>query len=536
MVLENCPSTKTLNEFWNQKITDSFPILDNVIDSKYLSLKEYIINRPQKFYCENTYENYLTFLLNIKKDNSDLFISIYKEYEHELDIAIKTLNDINSLEFHDQLEPDNNIESILFIENCIHFNYVKLIEAVYHKFLLFIAYKQRVLRAKPTSGLDIYNCIEEIKNTDFIYVTYCYENTIRNGIAHGGITYKENDTIYKGKKGNPYEIRTKRIIRMFDDLLDICNGFSLAFKIFATTQREFFQNNDLRVSRSFLLQELKAQANAPKWEVVDCLESEIMDGRKQLNIFTKNSCLEHQEVNYYAFRTAVFAEYFASGFDRYFFSLKSKYSLPGWAGYKGEILKRERIRNSNTLEGYDGVLEENLLFFIPRFKLPKLVAKAIRFFTIAKSVMPIEYHRSTNYQFKRKYFLRDTKPFRRGLCVIINDPSLIISPEQKDNIIELIRRDYRKITRYAIRKSKKEMPRFWHRFLRTNYIRVTIYDKDLRKRQLRCSGLIDSLVCSITINRSRKIKNIDFIGGKLEQKGKYRIIWNGKWKGIKHVC
>ena len=169
---------------------------------------------------------------------------------------------------------------------------MKLIEAVYHKFLLFIAYQQRVSRSKPTSGLDIYNCVEEIKNTDFRYVTYCYENTIRNGIAHGGITYKENDTIYKGKKGSPYEIRTKRIIRMFDDLLDICNGFSLAFKIFAITQRDFFQNNDLRVSRSFLLQELKAQANTPKWEVVDCLESEIMDGRKQLNIFTKNSCLE----------------------------------------------------------------------------------------------------------------------------------------------------------------------------------------------------------------------------------------------------
>lgn len=163
MVLENCPTTKTLNEFWNQKITDSFPILEKETGSKYLSLKEYIANRPQKFYNENTYEDYLTFLHNLKKDNSNLFISIYKEYEHELNIAIKTLNDINSLKFHDQLEPDNNIESILFIENNIHFNYVKLIEAVYHKFLLFIAYQQRVSRNKPTSGLDIYNCVEEIK-------------------------------------------------------------------------------------------------------------------------------------------------------------------------------------------------------------------------------------------------------------------------------------------------------------------------------------------------------------------------------------
>ena len=74
------------------------------------------------------------------------------------------------------------------------------------------------------------------------------------------------------------------------------------------------------------------------------------------------------------------------------------------------------------------------------------------------------------------------------------------------------------------------------KLLPTNYIRVTIYDTDFRKRRLRGSGLIDSLVCSITVNKSSKIKNIDFIEGKLELKGKYRIVWNGNWKGIKHVC
>ena len=536
MVLEDCPTTKVINDYWKRKILDSFPILESVVDSKYLSLKEYIATRPQKFYCEKTYGNYLSFLLNLREENPDLFLSIFIEHEHELDIAIKTLNDINSLEFHDSLEPENNIERIIFIENYIHFNYIKLVEAVYHKFLLFIAYQQRLLRDKPTDGLDIYNCVEEIKNTDFEYVTHCFENTIRNGIAHGGITYKEDSTTYKGKKGDPYEISSKRIIRMFDDLLDICNGFSLAFKAFTITNRDFFQKYNLQVPKSFLLQELKAHANATEWEIIDCLESEIMDGRKQLNIFTRNSLREYQEVNYFAFRTAVFAESFASGFDRYFFSLKSKHSIPGWAAYKGEILKRERLKNSNDLEGYEGVLEENLLFFVPKFKVPKFINKSIRLLRIVKSILPIEYHKNTNYQFKRKYILRDTKPFRRGFSIIINDPSLYFYPEYKDNIIEQIRKDYKKITRYAIRKSKKEMPFWWHKFLRINFIRVTVYDRDLRKRQLRGSGLIDSLVCSITLNRSRKIRNIDFIGGTLEEKGRYRIVWNGKWKGIKHVC
>ena len=43
MVLEECPITKTVNKFWNEKILDSFPVLSNSSNAKYLSLKEYII-------------------------------------------------------------------------------------------------------------------------------------------------------------------------------------------------------------------------------------------------------------------------------------------------------------------------------------------------------------------------------------------------------------------------------------------------------------------------------------------------------------
>lgn len=535
MVLEDCPTTKTINNYWNEKILYSFPVLKDAPDSKYLSLKEYIHERPQKFYSLKAFEEYLSFIDSSPVKNSAWFKKLYLEIEHDLNIAIKSLNDVNSIDIHDIFTPDNDIENIRFIDNHIHFNYLKLIEAVYHKFLLFIAYNQRLQRNKPTDGLDIYNCIEEVKTSKFAFLTDCYDNTIRNGIAHGGITYKDFDTVYKDKKGKLVQIRTKEIITIFDNLLDICNGLSLAFKIFIILNREYFQINNLGIPKQFLIQELKAQANAPKWEVIDCLENEIVNGRKQFNIFTKNQLIEHQEVNYYAFRTAVLAEYFARGFDRYFFSLESKYSLPGWAAYDGTILKRERLRNSNDLEGYQGVLEDNMLFFISRIKLPRSIKKIVRFLRLAKTIMPLEYDKNTNYIFKRKYELRETKPFRRGVSIIINDPSVCILPEFSDNIIDLVRNDFKKITKYAIRESKKKLG-FWNRFLRTKYIRVTLYDTDLRKRKLRGSGLIDSLVCSITINRSKKIKNIDFIGGIPEQKGKYRIVWNGKWKNIKYVC
>lgn len=536
MVLEECPTTKTVNEFWNEKIIETFPVLSKSSNAKFLSLKEYISERPQKFYNRQVYKDYLTFLIDLKRTDPKNLANIFRQLEHELSIAIKSLNDINSEKIHDILIPDNNIDVIRFIENKIHFNYLKLIEAVYHKFILFIAQHNRQQRNKPIEGLDIFNCVEEMHLTLFEYVTICYHNTIRNGIAHGGITFKESETIYKGKKGQPYEIKTKKIIEMFDDLLDICNGFALAFKLFTLLNPDFIKNKSIVLPKQFLIQELKAQANAPKWEVIDCLENMTIDGRKQLNIFTENSLLHIDEVNYYAFRTAVIADHFASGFDRYFFSLKSKYSLNGWAGYNGKILRRERLKRRDNLDSYKGVLEENMLFFIPKIKVPKSIRQLINIWTIFKYNFPTEYHKLTNYRFKRKYELRETKAHRRGLSIIINDPSVFIHPEYNENIIDLIRKDYKKIVRYAIRKSKKDIKPKIARNLRTDFIRVTVYDTDLRKRKFRASGLIDSLVCSITLNRSKRIKDIDLIGGQVELKGRYRIVWNTNWRNIKHVC
>ena len=202
MVLEECPTTKTVNQYWNQIILDNFPVLENAIDTKFLSLKEYVSERPQKFYNKQAYHDFLTFLTDFRNNNPSWIVDIYRDTEHELNIAIKSLNEINEKKIHDVFVPDNNIEVIRFIENNIHFNYLKLIEAVYHKFIRFIAYNNRLQRSKPVEGLDIYNCVEEVQKTQFRYTTTCYHNTIRNGIAHGGITFKESDTIYKGKKGN----------------------------------------------------------------------------------------------------------------------------------------------------------------------------------------------------------------------------------------------------------------------------------------------------------------------------------------------
>lgn len=535
MILSDCPLTRELNNYWNRKLHIYFPILDKTPNVMCLSLKEYLTNIPQKLYDIRTYEDYYSYLISLKTQFPNLLINFLKEHAHELNIAIETLNVINSLDVHDcKIDLHNQIEAIRYIENNIHYNYQQITESVLHKFILLIAIDKRISRNKPIDGLDIYNCIEELKLSSFNFVANCYNNVIRNGIAHGDFSYTCQGIVYKGKKGATYTTNEREIISLFDRTMDFCNGFALAFKLFLITNQDFFDENNLSLPKSFLIQELKSQVNAPRWEIIDCLENYTIDNKKQLNIFTKNSLFDITSVNYFAFRTVVFAEYFAPKYDRYFISLESKYSLPGWAAYSGEILRNGR--KTNSLEEYQNVLEDGLLFFVPKIRFPKFIISILNFYTIIKNNWSFIFLLNKGNIIKRNFTIRDTVIHRRNTFLIINDARVYISPDCSDDIESVVRQNYKNIVKYTIKQSKKEFNRFsCKQLLRVKSLRLCLYESDMRKRNYQSAGLIDNLICTISINKSRRIKEIDIIGGTPEQFGIYRIVWNKAWlQKVKH--
>ncbi|KAA6337429.1 hypothetical protein EZS27_014481 [termite gut metagenome] len=158
MIVSDCPLTRDWNIYWNERIYKQFPILEEQSDAKCLSLKEYLVGIPQKFYSATTFENYYLFLLLLQKDVPNELVNFLKENAHEIDIAIETLNEVNGLDIHDcNIEGFDELGSLRFIENSIHYNYLQLNESVFHKFILLIAINNRKKRGKPTDGLDIYN-------------------------------------------------------------------------------------------------------------------------------------------------------------------------------------------------------------------------------------------------------------------------------------------------------------------------------------------------------------------------------------------
>ncbi|MCG7503054.1 hypothetical protein MHM83_14375 [Tenacibaculum sp. Mcav3-52] len=530
MLLEECPITKEENRISTKKILSKFNRINP--SSRVLHLKKYLESYPEKLFCNSSFELYLNNLENGILQNPNAVISFFKENSKEIDIGINNLNEINKLHIHDCLIPEaNNLVTIQFIENSIHFNYLKILESSYTTFLKLPAILERLYRDKSFSRLDLYHIVEELKKTELSPLTKPYDHTIRNGIAHGNVSYLEHSTVYKGKRGDPKEIRTKKIIDLFDNLIDIVNGVALAFKIFLINNREFLQKEKYSYPQSIAIEELKALGSTPQWEIKDCLSNKTINNEEQLNIFIKTNCRTHNEVNYYGCRTAILSEYFVRNYQRYYLSIEATYSsLIGFGGYDGKILKINREAKSENLKDYKNVLLNNLFFFVPKFKIPQFLSAFFNFYIIIKQKsLWDDFHKKTENKFRKKYSIRDSKQHRRKYSIVVSDMSIVLNEFGNENALEYVKNNYKKIVKKGIKHSKRKIHPFWGRFLKTSYIRIMIYDTDYRTRKLRDSGLIDSLVCTICLSKSKKIKLIDIFNSNIEQKDKYRIAWHRNW-------
>lgn len=521
---------KELHQYWEQQIQKEFPSIDFSQTSDYLCLIHYIDTAPQKFYSRKAFDSYLTFLNKMKVENKKLLVEILNNAESLLSIANKILTDINLKPIHDIHIPTENNDVINFIDKEIHYNLLKIYETPLYQFGHLIAKFSWIRQSKKTDGLDLYNTIEELKKIGFDFLNEVYLHDVRNGIAHGKIVFSDYKITYFDKKGNVAKVTSRDIIKAFDGILDITNGFCLAFKTFCLTNADFFERYKLNIPQSILLEELQAKANSPGWKITNCLESQASN-KRQLMIYAKNDNWDYQKVNWYCFTTAYWAEMLTKSYDRIFFSLHStsgKYK-GGWAAYNAAQFRDLRQKNEMRLEAYKGVLEGDLLFFQPKFRFPRIVYKLGNIRSIISVVFPLTARQLKSQFFSNPYFSREAKMHSKRFFNVVQDPSVVIKSEYQENVQEMIRKDKAKIVKLATKFARKSNNGFFLHVLPVKYIRVFVYESDMRVRQLRNSGLIPELIATIEVNTTKQIQTIDIIAGVPEQDGKYRIVWNKKW-------
>ncbi|MBB6002781.1 hypothetical protein [Arcicella rosea] len=363
-ILENNPITEPLHKHWKDRIENNFNFIPFSPNLNYLSLINYIENKPQSFYSQLAFSEYLNTLFLFLHQDKDKLAQILIDSENHISLSNNILNDINKLSIHDLHYPQNDYDRINFIDQNIHYSLLKLYETPLFYFSQILAKFWWITNGKKLDGLDLYNSVEELKKNGFKYLEQYYLHDIRNSIAHGKIIYTNYNISYYDKKNNKSSISQTKIIEVFDNSLDIVNGFCLAYKVFCLSNSEFYSQYKIPIPQSLLLEELQVKINTPTWTINNVLDNIILNDQKQLTIYIKNRNWDFAKVQWFVYSTAYWAERLTNSYNRIFFHIDSKHSkLPGYAAFDADKLRKLRLKGNTNIEDYNGVLENNLIFF-----------------------------------------------------------------------------------------------------------------------------------------------------------------------------
>ena len=109
----------------------------------------------------------------------------------------------------------------------------------------------------------------------------------------------------------------------------------------------------------------------------------------------------------------------AAGYDRYFFSLRSPKALPGWAAFDGNKLREMRERETDDLSDYQGILEGNGIFYVPRPAMPGLLAKIDTLATSVRIAIPTIIQKTRESLGKPRMFCRNATIHRNSWGAVL---------------------------------------------------------------------------------------------------------------------
>ena len=318
-------------------------------------------------------------------------------------------------------------------------------------------------------------------------------------------------------------MHTRDIVQKFDDLLDICNALLVAFSVFILTR----DDPRYRLPTNLLIDELKTATRTPYWNVAGCLPS-TQNHQSQLVVHVRIDSMDSGKIHLSLFQTAILAERLAPGYARYFFSFRSEKSLPGFAAFDGQKLAQLRTEDA-PLEQYANVLDRNLLFFVPKWRLPRLLSKVetLRFICrIQRPLIATDIRRKLGWV---NLLIRATAIHRNSWGIVL-ESHVVIGRDAREIDQELIRRHCGKIVRNSLKAGRRSLSRLdICRYLPLGFCTIHVFRNDHRVRRLVGFGLKSDLICTIKVQRLRRIKSADIIGATIERYGRYRIAWNRSW-------
>ncbi|MCD6204518.1 MAG: hypothetical protein J7L22_02540, partial [Candidatus Marinimicrobia bacterium] len=185
-----------------------------------------------------------------------------------------------------------------------------------------------------------------------------------------------------------------------------------------------------------------------------------------------------------------------------------------------------RNKKKTVIEDYKGVIQDDLIFYVPRIKTPRLIARIHNIVLSVKLHLPIalsDIRRQLGYP---EIHVREAKIHRNAWGCVLSG-SVFLDFPAGDVGQDLIRKFKRRIVRKILSEARRRTSiSKISRFLPLGFARVSVFCKDYRRRRLSGFGLGRHLVCTIQVKRIQRIRSPDIIGSTIEQLGGYRIAWN----------
>jgi hypothetical protein len=513
-------SNKVKLEFLRKKFSE----LKSCPHNQFVSLSKYQDYTPEKFYSKVAFEKFLQQIKTFYIQKSSSLTAYLTDNQHELSRSLHLLEEVNRQKWHDIIIAERNYELIKFIDQTVHPNYLRVTEGIFKPISKILAYYSRIQRSVSTDNLDLYNIVEELKILTLNDFVSPIDNTMRNGIAHGGITYLDHDIRYEDKKGNSVQIDAQRVIRMFDALLDISNGMALALKLFLLTEG----HGKLAFPRQILIEEI-AESTKTGWLNIQGVVDSSIESQRQLLIYVWATSLDRYKVMHSALKTAVLAEQLAPGYDRYFFSFDAPGEMPGWAGMSGRILKECREKGVDSIEGYKGIFEDELFFYNPKYRVPKFIhTLETLWFAIKENYKASITKQRIKWGLPR-YEVRVSRVHRNAWGLVLH-ANIFLNEETLDDQFNKIRTFPRQLIFKALKHAKKyNTTCFLHKWLPLGWSRVSIYRRNQRTREFGNVGLGKDLICTLGIKRIKRIKSPELFGSEIEKRFGVTIAWNKAW-------
>ena len=518
------PILIAINDYRRTQIIKKIPELALCSHEFFLSIDKYLNHLPEKYFDKKIYCDMFAWL-NTRYSMNSIKLKEYFEVEsNNLSKAFECLTQINNTQLHDDfINGIDDIDILRNIDSNIHPTYLRTVESIFTQLIKPIAVFSRIDRNKPLEGLDLYNSIEEIKLTSLAYIVKTYNHTLRNAIAHGGITFRNSEIEYTDKKGNSITLFYRDIIRLFDDLIDVCNSLSLSMKVFLL----LYKNEGIKLPHSFLMEELFEETKRKGIKVEGCVETIIPQGN-QLILYTRPNTTDDRKILFLSFHIAMLAEYLSPGYVRYFISLKSDKCMSGWIAFSGNELEKIRKSKSEEYLDYKYAIESPGLFFIPKYRLPRIFYKLDSLIESFKYQYEIQTDIFKQTLLKATILVKNANMHKNYWGMILSGE--IVIDVKNNEISEYIRKYSKKLIHSALKKARNGKSFFSiERYLPIGYARISIYSREYRKRRLSGYGLGEDLVCTIQIKRISRIQSPDIWGAQIEQVGKYRIAWNKNW-------